>query len=68
MKLWAISDLHVGFEKNRHAVQELPAHPEDWLIIAGDTGETPAHLDIPMRGCTIAVDDTVVVRDGALTL
>lgn len=30
--------------------------------------ETPAHLDIPMRGCTIAVDDTVVVRDGALTL
>jgi len=28
--------------------------------------ETPAHLDIPMRGCTVRVDDTVVVRDGRL--
>lgn len=28
--------------------------------------ETPAHLDIPMRNCTVAVDDTVVVRDGDL--
>jgi 2,5-dihydroxypyridine 5,6-dioxygenase len=28
--------------------------------------ETPAHLDIPMRGCTVRVDDTVVVRDGKL--
>ena len=28
--------------------------------------ETPAHLDIPMRGCTVRVDDTVVVRDGQL--
>jgi 2,5-dihydroxypyridine 5,6-dioxygenase len=28
--------------------------------------ETPAHLDIPMRGCTIRVDDEVVVQDGKL--
>lgn len=28
--------------------------------------ETPAHLDVPMRGCTVSVDDTVVVRDGKL--
>lgn len=28
--------------------------------------ETPAHLDVPMRGCTVSVDDTVVVRDGEL--
>ena len=28
--------------------------------------ETPAHLDIPMRGCTVRVDDTVVVRDSRL--
>jgi 3',5'-cyclic AMP phosphodiesterase CpdA len=49
MKLWAISDLHVGFEENRRAVQDLPAHPDDWLIIAGDTGETPAHLDFVLR-------------------
>ncbi len=41
MKLWAISDLHIGYEENRRAVQALPAHPDDWLIIAGDTGESP---------------------------
>ena len=45
VKLWAISDLHVGYEENRRAVEGLPARPEDWLIIAGDTGESPAHLD-----------------------
>ena len=49
MKLWAISDLHVGYEENRHAVDALPAFPDDWLIIAGDTGETPTHLDFVLR-------------------
>ena len=49
MKLWAISDLHVGYEENRRAVQGLPSYPDDWLIIAGDTGETPAHLDFVLR-------------------
>lgn len=28
--------------------------------------ETPAHLDVPMRGCTVAIDDTVVVERGKL--
>lgn len=28
--------------------------------------ETPAHLDVPMRGCTVSVDEQVVVRDGKL--
>lgn len=45
MNLWAISDLHIGFEDNRRAVEGLVASPDDWLIIAGDTGESPAHLD-----------------------
>ena len=49
MRLWAISDLHVGFAENRRAVQALPAHPDDWLIIAGDTGESPTHLDFVLR-------------------
>ena len=49
MKLWAISDLHVGYEENRRAVAALEAMPEDWLIIAGDTGETPAHLDFVLK-------------------
>lgn len=49
MKLWAVSDLHVGYEENRHAVEALPASPDEWLIVAGDTGETPAHLDFVLR-------------------
>ena len=49
MNLWAISDLHVGFDDNRAAVEALRAQPEDWLIIAGDTGETPAHLDFVLK-------------------
>lgn len=49
MKLWAISDLHVGYEQNRRAVQAMPAHPDDWLILAGDTGETPAHLEFVLQ-------------------
>lgn len=28
--------------------------------------ETPAHLDIPMRGCTVMIDDRAVVIDGQL--
>jgi 2,5-dihydroxypyridine 5,6-dioxygenase len=28
--------------------------------------ETPAHLDIPMHGCTVTIDDVAVVRDGHL--
>ncbi len=28
--------------------------------------ETPAHLDVPMRGCTVEIDGDTVVRDGSL--
>ncbi len=44
MKIYALSDLHVGLEANRKTVSDLPAHPGDWLILAGDLGETEAHL------------------------
>ena len=44
--LWAISDLHVGFEANRQAVEALPAYPGDWLILGGDTGDTAAQLQL----------------------
>lgn len=44
MRLWAISDLHVGFDANRRAVDALPDHGDDWLLLGGDTGDTLAHL------------------------
>jgi 3',5'-cyclic AMP phosphodiesterase CpdA len=49
VNLWAISDLHVGYEENRRAVDAMRARPDDWLILAGDTGETPAHLDFVLK-------------------
>jgi 3',5'-cyclic AMP phosphodiesterase CpdA len=44
VKLYAISDLHVGFAPNHALWATLPEHPDDWLILAGDLGETDAHL------------------------
>lgn len=44
MKLLAISDLHLGHEANRRALEELPAHPDDWLIVAGDVAEGERRL------------------------
>jgi hypothetical protein len=45
MKLFAISDLHVGFSENAAALRDMPSCPNDWLILAGDIGETARHLD-----------------------
>lgn len=44
MKLFAISDIHLSYDRNREAFAELPEHPEDWLILGGDIGETVEHL------------------------
>jgi hypothetical protein len=44
MKLYAISDLHLRYEVTRRAVAALPPHPEDWLIVAGDVGESDEQL------------------------
>ena len=40
MKLYATSDLHLLHAVNRTALLQLAPHPEDWLIVAGDVGET----------------------------
>jgi predicted phosphodiesterase len=37
--LYAISDLHIGFRRNRTALLEMRPHEADWLMIAGDLGE-----------------------------
>lgn len=44
MKLYAISDIHLGVPSNRTALAALPYYPNDWLIVAGDIGETIEHL------------------------
>lgn len=44
MKLYALSDLHVNHAANRRTLEELPPHPDDWLVLAGDIGESDKHL------------------------
>lgn len=44
MKLYALSDLHLGYEINRRALLEVESHKSDWLILAGDVGETCEQL------------------------
>lgn len=44
MRLLAISDLHIGHRDNRLALATLQPHLDDWLIVAGDIGETERHL------------------------
>ena len=44
MKLLATSDLHLSYEVNRHALDAVSPHPDDWLIVAGDTGQLPDYL------------------------
>ncbi len=44
-RLLAISDLHVGYPENRAYADTLaPGDPGDWLIVAGDVGETFADV------------------------
>jgi 3',5'-cyclic AMP phosphodiesterase CpdA len=44
-RLLAISDLHIGYQENRVYADSLaPAHPDDWLIVAGDVGEVFADV------------------------
>jgi 3',5'-cyclic AMP phosphodiesterase CpdA len=49
MKLYAISDLHLGFEANQRALVDIAGRPVDWLILAGDVGEGAAHLEFAFR-------------------
>jgi 3',5'-cyclic AMP phosphodiesterase CpdA len=43
-RLFGLSDLHVGHDRNRETIEALPAFPGDWILAAGDLGETEDHL------------------------
>ncbi|MDA1095114.1 MAG: metallophosphoesterase [Acidobacteria bacterium] len=52
MKLYALADLHLSYRPNREALAEWPARPDDWLILAGDVGETLEHLKLGLAAAT----------------
>jgi 3',5'-cyclic AMP phosphodiesterase CpdA len=49
VRLLAISDIHISHRENRQALSELPAFPDDWLILAGDVGERAEHLSLALE-------------------
>jgi len=49
MKLWAISDIHVGYRQNLLAIGELTPRPDDWLILCGDVGDSLEQVDLAFR-------------------
>ncbi|MFJ9843013.1 metallophosphoesterase family protein [Kitasatospora sp. NPDC101155] len=45
-RLLAVSDLHISYQENRDLVEKLrPAHPDDWLLVAGDVGELTTSIE-----------------------
>jgi 3',5'-cyclic AMP phosphodiesterase CpdA len=59
-RLLALSDLHVAHPQNRKIVEDLPPGQEnDWLLLAGDVGES--YLDIEWALRTLAGKYATVV-------
>ena len=56
MKLLAISDLHLGYPSNRASLEQIPAHPDDWLILAGDVGERITDLELALDDLETGAD------------
>lgn len=52
--LYALSDIHLSYGPNRDALSLLRPHPSDGLILAGDMGETLAHLRLAFEAATSA--------------
>jgi 3',5'-cyclic AMP phosphodiesterase CpdA len=44
VRLYAVSDLHVASPHSRRLVAAITPRRDDWLILAGDIGETVDHL------------------------
>ena len=36
VRIWALSDQHLSHPDNRSVLDDFPAYPDDWLILAGD--------------------------------
>lgn len=39
MRLFAVSDLHLGHIENRELLKKVRPHTDDWLVLAGDVGD-----------------------------
>jgi hypothetical protein len=52
LKLFAISDLHLGAEANRNALVSMDDHGDDWLIGAVISGKPKRIFNSPSMSCS----------------
>lgn len=63
-KLFAVSDLHAGYRANQVVIDQLrPESDQDWLVVAGDTGETVTDIKRTLR-CLADRFETVIWAPG----
>lgn len=48
MSIYAISDLHLANKVNKEALINLPEYKDDWIVLAGDIGETLEQLEFTL--------------------
>ncbi len=59
-RLLAVSDLHVGYPENRAYADSLgPGDPGDWLIVAGDVGESFADVGFVLASLASRFDTVI---------
>jgi len=61
---WTVDVPGIGMDSRAHYGNVLFSLGPD--IEFGGSNDTPCHLDLPMHGCTLYLDDEVIVRDGAV--
>lgn len=61
---WTVDVPGIGMDSRAHYGNVLFSLGPD--IEFGGSNDTPCHLDLPMRDCTLYLDDEPIVRDGDL--
>ena len=58
-----------------HVVMKVDAVPDGDVLFStgpytdlGGDNDTPCHLDMPLRGCTLTLDGETIIRDGDVVL
>jgi 2,5-dihydroxypyridine 5,6-dioxygenase len=61
---WTVDRPGIGMDSRAHYGNVLFSLGPD--IEFGGSNDTPCHLDLPMKGCTLTLDEEVIVEDGRI--
>lgn len=63
---WSVDVAGIGMDSRAHYGNVLFSLGPDNEF--GGTNDTPCHLDLPMKRCTLTLDDEVIVREGDIVI